>query len=92
MIFKSDKEKEAAYFAVFGSALARRVLADIADRLGFWNMQQLPDLSPETQVAMMYVAKHILSDAGVWKDIYNNTILLRKGKNGRNWFRCLFRR
>lgn len=93
MIFKSDEERKAAYFAAFNSSLTRRVLADIADRLGFWNMQQMSNLSPEAQVAMMYVAKQILSDAGVWKEIYNNTILLKRAKQRRfNWLKRLFER
>ena len=92
MIFATDAQRRAAYFAVFNSSLGRQVVTDIADRLGFWNMEQ-SNISAQAQVEMMILAKHILSDAGIWKEIYTNTIL-RKEEHGRrrNWFRRLFRR
>ncbi len=92
MIFDSEKQRQVAYFATFNSSLSRRVLADIVDRLGLWNMGQ-SNISAQAQVEMMMLAKHILSDAGVWKEIYNNTII-RKEEHGKrlNWFRRLFRR
>ena len=94
MIFDTDSQRKAAYAATFNTPLTRRVVADIADRLGFWNMKEQPDISAQAQVEMMLVAKHILSDAGVWKEIYNNTTLLRKDEHGRrnSWFRRLFGR
>ena len=93
MIFDTEKQRQAAYFATFNSSLSRRVLTDIVDRLGFWNMKEQPNISAQAQVEMMMVAKHILSDAGVWKEIYNSTII-RKEEHGRrpNWLRRLFRR
>ena len=92
MIFENDKQRKAAYFTTFNNPLARRVIVDIADRLGFWSMKEQSNISAQAQVEMMMLAKHILSDAGVWKDIYNNTILLRKERNGRNWLKRLFKR
>lgn len=92
MIFDTEKQRQAAYYATFSSPLARRVLTDIVDRLGLWNMGQ-SNISAQAQVEMMMLAKHILSDAGVWKEIYNNTII-RKEEHGKriSWFRRLFRR
>ena len=94
MIFENDSQRKAAYFATFNTPLSRRVVADIADRLGFWNMKEQPNISAQAQIEMMLVAKHILSDAGVWNEIYTNTILLRKDEHGRrtNWLRRLFGR
>jgi hypothetical protein len=94
MIFDSDKEKKAAYRTVFNSILGRRVLADIADRLGLWDMKQQTNITSQSQVEMMLIAKHILSDAGVWREIYGNTLILkRKGSDERHsWFGRLFRR
>lgn len=92
MIFENDKQRQAAYFATFNNPLARRVIADIADRLGFWNMKEQSNISAQAQVEMMTLAKHLLSDAGVWKDIYNNTILMRKEEHGCNWLSRLVRR
>lgn len=92
MIFATDAQRKAAYFAVFNTPLARQVAADIADRLGFWNMEQ-SNISAQAQIEMMILAKHILSDAGIWKEIYTNTIL-RKEEHGKrlSWFRRIFRR
>jgi hypothetical protein len=92
MIFRNDQQKKAAYFAVFSTDVGRRVLADITNRLGFWDMKEQANVSAQAQVEMMILAKHILSDAGVWQEIYNTTILLRKEKDGRSWFRRLFGR
>lgn len=92
MIFANDNLRSSAYFKVFGTPLGRQVAADIADRLGFWNMKEQTNISAQAQVEMMMLAKHILSDAGVWKEMYNNTILLRKEEHGRSWIRRLFRR
>ena len=94
MIFDSDKQRHTAYSALFGTPLGRRVVTDIVDRLGLWNKKEQANISTQSQVEMMMLAKHILADAGIWKEIYNNTILLRKDGHGRrsNWFRRLFGR
>jgi len=77
MIFKDEKERRNYYRLVFRDDLARRVLADIVDRLGFWSMRDT-NISAEAQVEMNYIAKQILSDAGAWQDIYNSTISVKK--------------
>jgi len=94
MIFKNEELRKSAYASVFNTPLARRVAADIADRLGFWNMKEQANISPQAQIEMMMLAKHILSDAGIWQEIYNSTILLRKEQDGRrrNFFRRLLGR
>lgn len=67
MIFKTERDRNSAYYNTFSSNEGRMVLVDILGTLGFWDTITGEGLTEVEQNVLNLHAKKILERCGFWK-------------------------